>query len=355
MGLRKHGRVYYLRFTDRSGREREVKGSTDRREAERMLAALNTREQKARLQLDTTGDDPRTPLTPIVAEFTSWIAARRTAKHAKIVHARISRILDAGLIVQIGDLSLRRVETALDRLRPSLSLQTVAHYTASIKSFSHWLLERGRVDHDPLARLRKPENPSSDRRRERRALTPPEVSRLLEATASGPTRARMTGAERVILYRLALGTGFRAGELATLRPVDFDLERKIVRLAGRSAKDRKNVEQPIGPKLAAELSVWFRGLPNSEPIFPGLTSKRTAEMVRDDLLSAGIDPKDSSGRIADFHALRSTAITWIAGVDPGMAVRIARHSDPRLTWGTYHDPDRARAHAAVEAAERMAG
>lgn len=55
-------------------------------------------------------------------------------------------------------------------------------------------------------------NPDADRRHERRALTPEEQVRLIRAAEAGPVVLKATGTDRGALYRLALGTGFRANE-----------------------------------------------------------------------------------------------------------------------------------------------
>ncbi|MCY2986482.1 MAG: hypothetical protein NTY19_01225 [Planctomycetota bacterium] len=60
-------------------------------------------------------------------------------------------------------------------------------------------------------------------------------------------------------------------------------------------------------------------------------------MLRDDLVDAGIEPVDDDGRVVDFHGQRTTFITGLAraGVVPAMAQQLARHSDIKLTMGTY--------------------
>ncbi len=60
-------------------------------------------------------------------------------------------------------------------------------------------------------------------------------------------------------------------------------------------------------------------------------------MIRRDLAAAGIDYRDASGRVADFHALRATFITLIVrgGASVKTAQSLARHSSPILTIGTY--------------------
>ena len=55
-----------------------------------------------------------------------------------------------------------------------------------------------------------------DLRRQRRALSLDELRKLLNATWNGPERFGMSGAARALLYRLAVETGLRRGELASL-------------------------------------------------------------------------------------------------------------------------------------------
>jgi len=50
-------------------------------------------------------------------------------------------------------------------------------------------------------------NVKTDRRHDRRALSVDEVKMLLEKTHNGPERYEMTGAERSMLYKLAIETG----------------------------------------------------------------------------------------------------------------------------------------------------
>jgi integrase len=55
-------------------------------------------------------------------------------------------------------------------------------------------------------------NAKADQRLERRALVLSEIGRLLAAAEAGETTHGMTGADRALLYRFALETGFRWSE-----------------------------------------------------------------------------------------------------------------------------------------------
>ncbi len=69
-----------------------------------------------------------------------------------------------------------------------------------------------------------------------------------------------------------------------------------------------------------------------------------------------IDKRDGSGRTIDVHALRHTTATYLAkaGVAPRTAQSIMRHSDTRLTLGTYTSQRLLNTAAALKALPAMA-
>ncbi len=73
--------------------------------------------------------------------------------------------------------------------------------------------------------------------------------------------------------------------------------------------------------------------PRAAWIAAAATADERAARERSDFLAA----VDTAGRVADFHALRHTFVTNLArsGVHPSVAQALARHSDIRLTLGTY--------------------
>ena len=206
-----------------------------------------------------------------------------------------------------------------------------------VKGFSRWLWRDGRVREDALAHLTSP-NPDADRRHERRALTPEEQARLIRAAEAGPVVLKTTGPDRAALYRLALGTGFRANELRSLTPEAFDLDAEppTVTVAAAYSKRRRDDVQPIRPDLAEALRPWLASKAPGRPVFGNLT-KHTNLLIQADLKAAGIAYRDGSDRVADFHALRHSFITALAMSKAPVKViqSLARHSTPTLTLGVY--------------------
>jgi len=259
---------------------------------------------------------------------------------------------------RISQLTLSTVQAALKRLRDdNLSLQTCNHYLRSIKQFTRWLWRDGRTREDALVHM-SGFNVMLDRRHDRRALTDDEMARLIQAAEQGPVVHGMSGPDRAMLYRLALGTGFRAGELASLTPESFDLEADppMVTILAAYSKRRRQDEQPIRRDLADALAPWLESRPPGQPVFS--MPHKPVELIKADLAAArqawlneGRRPedrkereesdflayRDSAGRVADFHGLRHTYVSRLvqSGANVKVAQELARHSTPTLTLARY--------------------
>lgn len=342
--LRKRGKTWYYRIYDANGAQHEVKGCTDRRETERMAAAAEMEAAKVRAgMIDPKAigfrDHEARPLAEHLADWHAYLIGKgSTPKHADLTRNRVARVIELAKARRISELTPSRVQAALKAIRDTgISLRSVHHYTRVTTGFSRWLWRDGRAREHTLAHLTPP-NPDPDRRHERRALTPDEAAQLIQAAERGPVVFKLTGPDRAALYRLALGTGFRAAELRSLRPEAIDLDGKPPTVAVNAAysKRRRDDVQPIRPDLAEALRPWLAAKAPGRPIFGDLT-KHTAEMMRHDLEASGVPYVDASGRVADFHSLRHTYISALARTSAPVKVvqTLARHSTPSLTFGVY--------------------
>jgi integrase len=171
----------------------------------------------------------------------------------------------------------------------------------------------------------------------RRALQPKEQEQLYKAAEKSPKVVQgLTGRERAILYRLAVGTGLRANELGSLRPSSFRFgDKPMVFVPGAATKNGEDARQPLPSTLAKTTEAW---LPKStdEELFPGDWHLKAAKMIRVDLATAKIAAETAEGEV-DFHALRVTYGTNLAraGISPAIAQQLMRHSDIKLTLEIY--------------------
>ena len=201
------------------------------------------------------------------------------------------------------------------------------------------MVRDGRASESPVTHL-DGLNTRTDRRHDRRALTADEVRRLLTAAAAGPVLFGMAGPARAILYRVAVETGLRAGELASLTRASFALDgpKPTVILTAAYSKHRRQDVLPLRPDTAADLRAFLIGKLPAAPAFNMPSKWRVSEMLQKDLTAAGIQYRDKeSGLVADFHALRHTAGTLLAAanVHPKVAQSLMRHSDINLTMSRY--------------------
>jgi integrase len=345
---------YRIKYKDANGDWRTAVGCTDKQATEQLAkkfeadaalqrAGLHDPQQARRIEqgrrrlLDHLDDYHRAILAK------NGTGKNHGSKHANSTRTYVKWVATTIKADRLDGLTASAVQEALAGLQASgKSPRTCNAYLRAVKGFSRWLWRDGRLPVDVLAPLTG-FNEAVDQRRQRRAFTRDELARLIEATEAGDVVAGMTGLDRAMLYRLAVGTGFRAGELRSLTPESFDLTGNPPRVTVEAAyaKNRKKSPQPIRDDLATAFRPWLSSKAPGRPVFA--IPDRTAEMLRHDLSTATIPYKDSAGRVADFHAFRHTFVTMVVagGASVKIAQELARHSTPMLTIGRY-------AHASTE-------
>ena len=278
--------------------------------------------------------------------------------------AALARVLRRESLPAAGNGKARRyprvtVEALQDRFCRGIGVNTSNGYLAALKGFTRWLntAKPQRWPTDPLAGL-KLLNADVDVRHERRAHDENELRTILTAAAANPVGFEgLAGPDRAMLYAVAMTTGLRASEIASLVPASFDLDgtHNTVTVKAGYSKNRKEAEQPLPPDVADALRGYLAGKPTAKPVWPGPWPAKAAEMLRGDLNAAGIAYRDSEGRVGDFHSLRHSYITLLSqsGVTPRMAQELARHSDIKLTMNTYTHIGLHDAAAAVDSMPRL--
>jgi len=347
-----------ITWTDASGRRRtRSAGTTDRRVAERLAGDLEkrtllVREGLADPRVDRFAAAARKPLAGHVKDFLQYLLDKGNGdKHLSDREGQLTRLIAAMRATRLADLTPGRVRAGIADLKRvrDISVTTSNRHLRAVMGLSRWLVREGRMESDPLVGL-SGGNPATDRRHERRALSPEEVSRLIAAAETGKPHRGLSGPDRAMLFRVALGTGFRASEIASLTPASFhlDKEQPIIVVEAGYSKNRRRAVQPIRRDLADLLRPWLASRPADRPVFdvPHL-HHRTAAYVKHDLAAAGI-PYLEDGRVSDFHSMRVTFISEVvkSGASVKEAQLLARHADPSLTISVYtktslHDLGRA--------------
>ncbi len=351
---------WYIEYKDSDGCMKRVPGYSDKKATEQKAAESEREAEQVR-----SGYKPKEheqlqrPLKDHLHEYKTYMLAKgSTEKQANQVYRRALRVIDGCGFRRWSDIQAAKVQSFLSDLRADkangqgMSAQTSNGYLQAFKQFCRWMVVDGRARENPVAYLER-QNVKTDRRHDRRSLTPDEIRRLLQVTANGPTRFGMTGYERNLLYRFAAETGLRANEIRNLTVGSFDFNALKVTVRAGYSKRRREDTLPLRAELVALLRDFFRGKVPTAKAFGGCCKRltdKTSDMIQADLADAAIPYVDEAGRYADFHSLRHTTGSLLAasGVHPKVAQSIMRHSDINLTMSRYTHTLRGQEAEAIE-------
>ncbi len=302
----------------------------DRRSAERKLRQLIEDEHAVREGLRPAPEKVAAtsrPLTEYLKAFEADLAACELSRdYRRKFKQRLPKLFAACGWTRPVDISGASFEDW--RAGSDLGPKTKNDYLDAARRFAAWLVDRGALESNPLANVRKAKKKQT---RPRRPLTLDEARALIAATPC-PRRA--------MLYELAVSSGGRLNELLTLRWADLDLEAGAVTFRGEHAKNGRTQLVPLPVGTVASLRA-FRPVDAlaSDRIFDRGIGRHTFD---EDLARAGIAKHDAENRAATFHGLRMTfnQLLQESGTPLRHAQHLMRHSDPRLTANNYLDPER---------------
>ena len=174
--------VWFYRYVDGTGHQRERKGRIDLVTTKLMAGKAESEASKVRNNLIDPAElafsiHESRPLEGHLADWHLYLTAKgSTPQHALLSRNRAYRIIELARVERLSELAPSRIQAALKAIRDTeISLRSIHHYTRAIKGFSRWLWRDGRAARsDVLAHLTS-QNPDSDRRHDRRALTEKEL------------------------------------------------------------------------------------------------------------------------------------------------------------------------------------
>ncbi len=366
-GNRRLTKTWYAEIRDLSGTVRRLSGFRDKRATEELGRKLDRlvslrlageqpeamltrwlgtlpdklRRQLARIGLlDAASVASSRPLRAHLDDYKQALLDEdRTAAYVTKTVNRVAAILDGIGAIFVSDVSAAAVSRYLaERRAKGLSVKSTNHYLSAAKAFCNWLVRERRASDNPIAHV-SALNPETDRRHKRRALETEELPRLLNVPRDGPDRHGMTGEDRYWLYRIALESGLRSGELRSLKRLSFDLDslEPTVTIDAGDAKNRKAATLPLRMDTAQDIRGLLASKMPTAPVFCMPRPENVVVMLRGDLKAAGIPYRDETGRVVDFHAFRTTFATHLlrSGVDVRTAKDLMRHSTIAMTADVY--------------------
>ncbi len=281
------------------------------------------------------------PLTEHISDYIEILKAKGFSKDYVVrTKNRLKKVVSECRFNYFRDITKSAVEIYSGKLKKDgYSNTSRGHYLDTLKTFLNWAEQDQRIIRNPIAKLGKPARDSE----KKGILIPEQFIRLIKMTfKKNILIGRTTGQERAILYVLAGTTGLRRKELLNLSWDDINLSANnaFVRVKASIAKNGKEAKQLIPPmvvNLLRVLKAHTRPNDNDRVFLSFGKWINTAGLIRDDLTAAKIELTDKDGNEICFHSLRNSYISFLANSETPAKViqKLARHSDPRLTFNTY--------------------
>lgn len=353
-------------YTDHTGRRVYFTGTPNRTETKKIAQQLEAKHRQIALGVEPPPTAPakhrKRPFLEVVDEYVGWgrTFGRKDGKGwspdwANRTNGYLRKWAETLSIETLADLDgvLPRVEATLQQLtEQGYSGRGIAGTVKPLRTFCSWCIGHGYLRENPLKGLaRIDETPQS----ERRALTIDEIQKLFSVAPDW----------RRLAYAVALTTGLRLGELRKLDRTDLETENSRLRLRWRQTKSRKAAYCYLPSDLVKAVAAFAdsgapgrlyqkthtrRALPETPLLFIPTHLLRIFDR---DLARVGIPKHTHEGRL-DIHGLRVAAISL--GAEAGASVKelqtLARHADPKLTFGVYA---KSRDSRMAELAEQIGG
>jgi integrase len=369
--VQEKSKKWYGDYKDANGITRRVPLKTDKAASQAKLNELVRNEERRSAGLfDPYEEHRRRPLTEHIDEYEEFLNSKgNSEQHVGQTIARIRKLATACKFRSLPDIDAPKIANWLARRRKKsarFSAQTSNFYLDCFKYFCNWLVTYDRIPKNPVSMLQRV-NVDTDRRHDRRSLADEEFVRLVEAARNGRRAEGVQGKDRAMLYILAAWTGYRRRELASLTRRSFELtaDPPVIRVRAAYSKRRREDAVPLHDYVVEEIEAWLaekNGISADTPVFdlrtPSGDFRRTSKMMKKDLAAARktwleeaetdeereereasdfLTYQNANGEFADFHANRHTFITRLSrsGIALGIAQKLARHSDPRLTANRY--------------------
>ncbi len=382
---------YVAKYRDGAGVVQvEATGCKDETAARRVLAGLERRAELVKSGVMSNaeaaiGDHQGTPLAGHFDAYLSYLEAKGACEEHRAERKRqLERLAEDCSFAALADLRREALESRLTaQTRAGMGARTRNSYLGSLLAFCNWCVETARLSTNPFDAVPKA-NEKADPRRQRRAMTEPELVKLLAVARERPVLEALTvrkgprkgeryanvrpevrdrldwlGRERALIYKTLVLTGLRKGELSSLTVAHLRLDEAVpfLSLDAADEKNREGSDLAVRDDLAADLRDWLAAklrrlqdkalasdapiparLPPDTPLFD--VPVKLSKILNRDLKLAGIAKRDDRGRTLDVHALRTTFGTLLSkgGVMPRTAQAAMRHRKIDMTMTVYTDP-----------------
>jgi len=327
---------YVIDFYDTYGKRRWItmpKGTTKKKATEKL------RESEDQLRRGIYLPDKKIPNFKKVAK--DWIEFKKPNLRLStwsVYEGHTRNHFDEFNPIKINRITTAKVEKWITaRHNKGMNLATMKKILITLGQIMAYAVRHGYIDYNPVRDAERPRGNGQSEESKIRVLKPVEINPFLYAEADSRYRT---------LFRLAIFSGARQGELLGLKWSDIDWEKNQIHIQRtynnggwykpKSAKSNRKID--LGPAMITELKKWKLACPKCDLdlVFPN-----DAGGVIDDssMLRRHFHPalkKAGLPRIR-FHDLRHTYASLL--IEQGENIKYIQtqlgHSSPSITMDVY--------------------
>jgi integrase len=338
---------WYAVFSE-NGRKQRIPLSADKEVAQVMLADLLRSGERRKAGLPT--NDKPVPIAELINAYLSDLqTAGRAERYVNDVRLHLNKATHECRFASIEAFNADKLDKWLQSLTCGYTQRN--KYRAVMLTFANWLIRKKRLTQNPFTHIVRA---TGEVKRKRRAIDVDELLDLLTAAKERPLQGMSVragkalmltpqrreygerlGQARYLLYKTAVLTGLRRGELFALQPTHLHLDgdNPYLHLPGKYTKNGKDAILPLKHSHAQELQTWIKGKQPTDSVFIPVSYNASIDTLRKDMARAGIAYRDDTGRFFDFHSLRvcTSSLLHQAKVHPRIIQLFMRHADGNLT------------------------
>lgn len=344
---RRRGKWWRIQWVDGAGklRTKTLTKVTELKVAETILAKLEHQAALERSGYIDPADakfqrEGRRPINEHIDDWQEHLKASKPSPkydvHESNLVRRVMKLAGAGRLLDIvpGDVKRAIANMPRERGEGDVGLRQKNKALTACKMFCEQMRRDGKLRANPLTDV-KGWNENTDKRRQHVAFDAELADAVIIAARHAPFVCEgLTGPQRAMLYLTAFNTGFRkrtCGEL-TVSHLHLSGPSPFIRILPSNVKNKKLKDHLIDVDYAAALRLYTKGMKPNERLFPFKHYHNTAEMMRRDLASIGVEYQASPTEFRDFHSWRNTFGTEMGRRASIKVVQdLMGHSTPVLT------------------------
>jgi len=240
--------------------------------------------------------------------------------------------------IKINRITTAKVERFItDRQKEGMHIMTLRKILVSLGQIFSYAVRHKYLDYNPLTDAERPKDQGEIKEQKIRILTPEEINSFLDAVSDQKYK---------ILFRLAIFSGARQGELLGLKWSDVDwinnqihIQRTFNNQAWYDVKTKtSNRKVDLGPVTITELKKWKLACPENklDLIFP---NREGNPIDHNNLVKRHFEPALEAAKLPKirFHDLRHTYASLL--IEQGENIKYIQnqlgHSNPTVTLNIY--------------------